>query len=78
MNPTELSAEPASFPDVAASFMLDGPAGKLETISDVAEPACARGGVVVLCHPLTIALATLLLGAQCLPRPNGNSNKAVI
>ena len=54
MNPTELSAEPASFPDVAASFMLDGPAGKLETISDIAEPACARGGVVVLCHPLTI------------------------
>ena len=54
MNPTELSAEPASFPDVAASFMLDGPVGKLETISDVAEPACARRGVAVLCHPLTI------------------------
>ncbi|MFC5580693.1 alpha/beta hydrolase [Rhodanobacter terrae] len=51
MNPTELSTEPASFPDIAASFMLDGPAGKLETISEVAEPACARRGVAVVCHP---------------------------
>jgi uncharacterized protein len=51
MNPTELPADPASFPDVAASFMLDGPTGKLETISDVAEPACARRGVAVVCHP---------------------------
>jgi uncharacterized protein len=53
MNPTELPAEPASFPDIAASFMLDGPAGKLETISDIAEAACARRGVAVICHPLT-------------------------
>ncbi|MHB1059200.1 MAG: alpha/beta hydrolase [Rhodanobacter sp.] len=59
MNPTELSAEPASFPDVAASFMLDGPAGKLETISDVAEPACARRGVAVICHPLTTEGGTM-------------------
>lgn len=54
MTPTELPAAPAGFPDIAASFMLDGPAGKLETISDTAEPACARGGVAVICHPLTI------------------------
>lgn len=53
MNATELSAAPANFPDIAASFLLDGPAGKLETISDVAVPACAREGVAVLCHPLT-------------------------
>lgn len=54
MTPTELSTAPAGFPDVAASFILDGPAGKLEAISDVAEPACARRGVAVICHPLTI------------------------
>lgn len=54
MNPTELPADPASFPDLAASFMLDGPGGKLEAISDVAEPAHARRGVLVLCHPLTV------------------------
>jgi alpha/beta superfamily hydrolase len=53
MNPTDLPAEPASFPDVAASFMLDGPVGKLETISDLADPAQARRGVAVICHPLT-------------------------
>jgi uncharacterized protein len=53
MNPIELSADPASFPDVAASFMLGGPAGNLEVISDVAEPACARSAVAVICHPLT-------------------------
>ncbi len=51
MTPTALPSVPASFPDAAASFMLDGPAGKLETISDVAAPACARRGVAVICHP---------------------------
>ena len=29
MNPIELPADPTHFPDQAASFMLDGPAGKL-------------------------------------------------
>jgi alpha/beta superfamily hydrolase len=53
MNPIELPADPAGFPEVAASFMLHGPAGALETISDKAEPACARRGVAVICHPLT-------------------------
>lgn len=59
MNPTELPAEPASFPDVAASFMLDGPTGKLETVSDVAEASGARRGVAVICHPLTPEGGTL-------------------
>lgn len=53
MNPTALPAEPDSFPEETASFMLAGPAGKLETISDVAEAAEARRGVAVICHPLT-------------------------
>lgn len=59
MNPTELSADPAGFPDIAASFMLHGPAGKLEAISDVAEPAGARRGVAVICHPLTTEGGTM-------------------
>lgn len=53
MNLTEFPADPASFPDVAASFMLAGPVGKLEVATDIAEPADARRGVAVICHPLT-------------------------
>ena len=53
MNPASFPADPAGFPDVAASFVLAGPVGKLETATDVAEPACARRGVAVICHPLT-------------------------
>ena len=41
------------FPDVAASFTLAGPAGKLEVVSDVAAPELARRGSAVICHPLT-------------------------
>ncbi|MFK2932543.1 alpha/beta hydrolase [Dyella agri] len=59
MNPTELPAEPVSFPDIAASFMLDGPAGKLEAISDVAERADARRGVAVICHPNPVQGGTM-------------------
>ena len=53
MNVTEFPADPAGFPDVAASFMLAGPVGKLEVTTDIAEPADARRGVAVICHPLT-------------------------
>jgi len=59
MNMLELPANPASFPDTAASFMLDGPAGKLETISDVAEAAEARRGVAVICHPNPVQGGTM-------------------
>lgn len=59
MNPTALPIAPASFPDTAASFTLDGPVGKLEAISDVAEPAQARRGVAVICHPLTVEGGTM-------------------
>lgn len=52
MNDIEPPVDPASFPDIAASFMLSGPAGKLETISDIATDG-ARRGVAVVCHPLT-------------------------
>jgi len=53
MNPTLFPADPAGFPNVAASFMLAGPAGKLEVATDLAEPADARRAVAVICHPLT-------------------------
>lgn len=53
MNPIALPADPAGFPDVAASFMLTGPTGNLEAISDVAEADGARAAVAVICHPLT-------------------------
>jgi alpha/beta superfamily hydrolase len=59
MNPTALPDVPESFPDQAASFMLNGPAGKLETITDIAEPACARRGVAVICHPNPVQGGTM-------------------
>ena len=54
-----LPSDPATFPDQAASFSLSGPAGKLETISDVAEPASARRGVAVICHPNPVQGGTM-------------------
>lgn len=51
MNLTALPDDPTSFPEQAASFALSGPAGKLETISDVAEPGTAHRGTAVICHP---------------------------
>lgn len=51
MNLIALPADPAGFPEQAASFTLSGPSGKLETLTDVAEPATARRGVAIVCHP---------------------------
>ena len=51
MNTPTLPADPANFPDQAASFSLSGPVGKLETITDVAERPGARRGVAIVCHP---------------------------
>lgn len=59
MNLIVLPDDPASFPAQAASFALNGPAGKLETISDVAEPAEARRGVAVICHPNPVQGGTM-------------------
>jgi uncharacterized protein len=44
-------AAPTRFPELTASFMLQGPAGMLEAISDVAAPDGAVRGVAVICHP---------------------------
>jgi alpha/beta superfamily hydrolase len=59
MNPTDLPDDPDTFPDQAASFLLSGPAGTLETITDVAEPTDARRGVAVVCHPNPVQGGTM-------------------
>lgn len=45
------SPAPSTFPDALTEFILPGPIGPLEAISDVAERPGARRGVVVICHP---------------------------
>jgi alpha/beta superfamily hydrolase len=59
MTPITVSDHPASFPAEEASFALAGPAGKLEAISNVAEPAEARRGVAVICHPNPVQGGTM-------------------
>ena len=59
MNMLSLPADPASFPEQAASFMLRGPAGLLETITDVAERPGARRGVAIVCHPNPVQGGTM-------------------
>lgn len=39
------------FPDTDATLMLPGPAGALETVVEFPEPADARRGIAVVCHP---------------------------
>ena len=59
MDPIALPDDPAGFPDQAASFALAGPAGKLETLSDLAERPGARAGTVVVCHPNPVQGGTM-------------------
>lgn len=59
MTPTTVPDNPASFPREETSFALDGPAGKLEAIANVAEPADARHGVAVICHPNPVQGGTM-------------------
>ncbi len=42
---------PPSFPAAAGELLIDGPAGPLEIAVDLPEPACARAGTAILCHP---------------------------
>lgn len=44
------SPSPA-FPSESASLLLPGPAGLLEVAVDLPEPADARAGVALICHP---------------------------
>ncbi|MEI7036814.1 alpha/beta hydrolase [Fulvimonas yonginensis] len=54
-----LPDDPAAFPQEEASFALDGPAGKLETIASPAAPADARRGVALICHPNPVQGGTM-------------------
>lgn len=45
------SSDPSAFPDQLTEFTLQGPAGSLEAIGDVAERPDARRGIAVICHP---------------------------
>ena len=42
---------PVEFPTAPANLILPGPAGLLEAATNVPEPAAARAGVAVICHP---------------------------
>ena len=42
---------PAAFPPQTENFLLPGPAGVIETLSDVPAPAHARAGAAIVCHP---------------------------
>ena len=42
---------PLPFPQSDATLLLPGPAGLLETVVEFPEPADARAGVAVICHP---------------------------
>ncbi len=59
MNMLSLPADPASFPEQTASFILHGPAGLLETITDRAERHGARRGVAIVCHPNPVQGGTM-------------------
>src|SRR5450432_3879224 len=39
------------FPEVASALSLPGPAGALEVCVDLPEPADARSGLAIMCHP---------------------------
>jgi len=49
--PAHKANPPATFPAVAAELSLPGPAGPLEAATAIAEPAAARAGVAIVCHP---------------------------
>lgn len=52
-----LSTDP--FPDRAGPVTLDGPAGPLEAAIDLPEPAAARPGVAIVCHPHSLQGGTM-------------------
>ena len=59
MEPTVLPANPDQFPAEPASFMLEGPTGALESMTDIAEADGARRGVAVICHPNPVQGGTM-------------------
>ena len=59
MNLIAAPADPGQFPHEATSLMLNGPTGALETLIDLADPAIARRGVAVICHPNPVQGGTM-------------------
>jgi uncharacterized protein len=49
--PTQNIQAPAAFPTTATELILPGPAGRIEAATAVPEPADARAGVAIICHP---------------------------
>jgi len=47
------------FPDSKQDFFLRGPAGMLECVADVPNPAEERRGTIVICHPHTLHGGTM-------------------
>ncbi|HEX7348753.1 MAG TPA: alpha/beta family hydrolase [Rhodanobacteraceae bacterium] len=54
-----LPPAPVGFPATPATFALPGPAGTLEVATAVPEPACAREGTAVICHPNPVQGGTM-------------------
>ncbi|MGH8113593.1 MAG: alpha/beta hydrolase [Rhodanobacteraceae bacterium] len=46
-----LTTAPSGFPESPMTFALPGPTGALEVATSTPEPAVARAGTVVICHP---------------------------
>ena len=42
---------PTAFPTTRTTFAFPGPAGAIEVVADVPDPADARRGVAIVCHP---------------------------
>ncbi|HET6431799.1 alpha/beta hydrolase [Dyella sp.] len=59
MTHANLPADPAQFPEQAAGFFLDGPAGPLEVMTDVAARPGARRAVAIVCHPNPVQGGTM-------------------
>jgi alpha/beta superfamily hydrolase len=59
MTETQLASAPEQFPHEATSFVLAGPAGKLEVMVDLPAAGHARAGVGVVCHPHPLEGGTL-------------------
>ncbi len=48
---TAASAPLVPFPTAAGEFVLHGPAGAIEAIAGLPDPAGARDGIALICHP---------------------------
>ena len=51
MAETQDTIKVVDFPDARKAFFLRGPAGKLECVTDVPDPADERPATIVICHP---------------------------